>query len=94
MQFIKKYPPSGDTQREHYAQANSSTWNKWKISDKMKDTREIMGVVFEEKTVPNFTFQVARCYPKNLKIKAAWMNACEVGQIGAPVMTTGTKKRT
>jgi len=90
--FIRQYPPLGDTIRDLYNTAASSTTNRWRLSDFERNTREMQGVncdggIFAQ----DHTFEPIKNYLKGVGAKAAWDAATQTGEIASAVLVPSTK---
>ena len=93
-QFIKTFPPLGDTIRDVYDEACSSNNNPWAISDHNRNTREIQAVecrggIFAQ----DHTFEAVKNYQKSTGAKAVWDVATHTGEIAAAVLVPSTKTK-
>ena len=89
--FIRQYPPLGDTIRDLYNQAASSATNRWGISDYERNTREIQGVKCDGIFAQDHTFEPIKNYQKATGAKAAWDAATQTGEIASVVLVPSTK---
>jgi len=93
-EYVRQYPPLGDTIRDLYNNAASSTTNRWRISDFERHTREIQGVkcdggIFAQ----DHTFEPIKNYQKTIGAKAAWDAATQTGEIALVVLVPSTKTK-
>jgi hypothetical protein len=94
-QFIRCFPPLGETIRDIYDQASSTAMNPWGISDKERHTREMQSVSCENGIFcQDHTFQAVRNYRKSLGAVAIWDVATSTGEIAAAVLVPSTKTKT
>jgi len=81
-------PPLGDTIREAYDVATSSSKNPWCISDHDRHIREIQSVTGSSKGMfaQDHTFQVTKNYQSKLGAVAAWDVATDAGEIATAAL--------
>ena len=94
--FIKQYPPLGDTIRDMYDEACSSNNNPWGISDHDRNTFEIQGVKCDRGIfAQDHTFEVIKNYQNNKRLgaKAAWTVGTSTGEVAAVVLVPSTKTK-
>ena len=72
-EFIKTFPPLGDTIRDVFDDALTSENNPWGISDHNRNTREIQGVTsYNGIFTQDHTFEGVKNYQRRLGAKAVW----------------------
>ena len=93
-EYIRQFPPLGDTIRDMYDEAASSSMNAWGISDHDRNAREIQsleckGGIFAQ----DHTFStVKNCYDA-LGAKAVWDVATGSGEIACAILVPTTQGR-
>ena len=92
--FIKQHPPLGETIRDMYDEAASSTNNRWRISNHDRNTREIQGVqcdggIFAQ----DHTFDLVKNYQKSCGAKALWDAATSTGEIAVAILVPTTTSK-
>ena len=90
-EFIRSYPPMGDTIRDLFDAAASSAKNPWCLSDHDRHIREIQSVKCTGIFAQDHTFQVVKNYRKSLGATAAWDVATDTGEIASAVLVKSTK---
>ncbi|CAB9503917.1 unknown protein [Seminavis robusta] len=91
--FIRQFPPLGDTIRDLFDQAASSSKNPWGISDNERHTREIQSVKCDGIFSQDHTFQATKNYQKSLGAEAVWDVATSTGEIATAVLVPTTKTK-
>jgi len=89
--FLKQFPPTGDTIRDMYDEASTTSQNPWMISDRERHTREIQGVQCDGMFAQDHTFSVVKNYQKQLGAKAVWDVATNTGEIATAVCVPTTQ---
>ena len=91
-EYIKTFPPSGDSIRDMFDSAFLSDNNKWGVSDHDTNTCEIQAVRCSSIFTQDHTFEATKNYQfKRLGAKAAWDVGTETGEIAAVVLVPSTK---
>jgi hypothetical protein len=90
-EFIVKWPPKGQQIRTLYREAAVSPWSPWKISDKNRNEREIIGVKCDSAMANDHTMDVVKNYKKGMGAFALWDVATETGEIATAVLVKNTK---
>jgi len=90
-EFIKQYPPLGDTVRSMHDEASNSSDTPWKISDKDRNTRELQSVTCHDIFAQDHTFSMVKNYQKRLGAKALWDVGTATGEIAAAVLVQSTR---
>jgi hypothetical protein len=91
--FITCYPPLGDTIRDIYDEACTTSNNPWLISDHDRHTREMQAVDCHSIFAQDHTHEVTKNYfnKKKLGAVALWDVATESGEIACAVLVPSTK---
>ena len=91
-EFIKQFPPFGDSIRDMYDTAASSVKNPWCVSDHDRHVREIQSVNCDSTFAQDHTFQVTKNYQnKGGGAVAVWDAATATGEIASAVLVPSTK---
>ena len=91
-EFIRQYPPLGDTIRDMFDTACCSKKNHWCVSDHDRHIREIQGVKCVGGIIAqDHTFQVVKNCQNKLEAVAAWDVATDTGEIACAVLVQSTK---
>ena len=92
-EYLPTFPPSGDSLRDLFDRASTSTANNYGVSDKDRCIREIQSVTTSSMFAQDHTMEVAKNYKKSLGIKAVWDSATETGEIASAVCVEDTKTK-
>lgn len=92
-EFVRAYPPLGDTLRDIFDDAFSSSCNPWQLSDHSRNEREIQGVGTDLIFVHDHTHEVTKNYfhRKKMGANALWDAGTETGEIATAVLVESTK---
>jgi len=90
--FLRQFPPNGDTIRDMYDEASSSSNTPWGVSDHERHTREIQGVECDRGIfAQDHTFSVVKNYQNRLGAKAVWDVATNTGEVATAVCVPSTQ---
>ena len=92
-EFIKDFPPLGDSVRDMYDAAALSSKNTWCVSDHDRHVREIQAVKCDSIFAQDHTFQVTKNYNNKGKLGAVaiWDVATATGEIASAALVPSTK---
>jgi len=91
-EYIKQYPPLGDTIRDIYNESAASPYTRWGFSDHDRHTREIQSVTCNGGMfAQDHTFEVIKNYRSTLGATAVWDVAIDTGEIATAVCVPTTK---
>jgi hypothetical protein len=92
-EFLVLYPPTGETFRNSYDDAASSTCTIKKTSEKERNMREIQAVKCSRSFAQDHTHDVVKNYQHRLGAFAMWDVATETGEVATSVLVKTTKTR-
>ena len=90
-EYIKTYPPLGETTRDMFDAASVSTTNPWRVSDYERHTRETQAVKCDGIFCQDHTFQLVKNYQKKVGAIAAWTCGTSTGEVAAVALVPSTK---
>jgi len=90
-EFIRQCPPMGDTIRDLYDDAASSSTNPWRLSDHDRHVREMQSVKCTGIFCQDHAYQVCKNYGKKLGAVAAWDVPTGTGEIASAALVRSTR---
>jgi len=92
-EFVKQFPPLGDSVRDMCDAAASSKKNPWCIGDHDRHVREIQGVKCDSVFAQDHAFQVTKNCQNKLGALAVWDAASATGETASAVLVRSTKTK-